>query len=112
MQNTTRRVFDDNANRPAGHAIIRFGTGGWRAEIGKDFHMDNVRLIGQAMANRILFNGDEKSPVVIGYDRRFLSDSAAKWLAEVLAGNGITVWFMRRSAPISLVMHTVMKKKL
>ena len=92
--------------------MIQFGTGGWRAEIGKDFHMANVRRIGQALANRILNEGVQNVPVVIGYDRRFLSDSAAGWLAEVLAGNGIPVYFMHRSAPTPLVMHTVMKMGL
>ena len=94
------------------HTEIRFGTGGWRAEIGKDFHMQNVRLIAQALADRINREGKADKPVIIGYDRRFLSDSAAKWLAEVLAANGITVWFMHRSSPTPLVMHTVMKKGL
>lgn len=92
--------------------MIQFGTGGWRAEIGKDFHQSNVRRIGQALADRILKEGVEKTPVVIGYDRRFLSDSAAQWLAEVLAGNNIPVYFMHRSAPTPLVMHTVMKMGL
>ena len=94
------------------HTEIHFGTGGWRAEIGKDFHMQNVRLIAQALADRINREGKADKPVIIGYDRRFLSDSAAQWLAEVLAANGITVWFMHRSSPTPLVMHTVMKKGL
>ena len=92
--------------------MIQFGTGGWRAEIGKDFHRDNVRRIGQAMANRIISEGVNQTPVVIGYDRRFLSDSAAQWLAEVLAANGVPVYFLHRSAPTPLVMHTVMKMGL
>ena len=31
--------------------MIHFGTGGWRTEIGKDFTIDNVRIIAQALAN-------------------------------------------------------------
>ena len=92
--------------------MLKFGTGGWRAEIGKDFHMSNIQLIGQALADRINDLRENDKPVVIGYDRRFLSDSAAKWLAVVLAGNGIKVWLMHRSVPTPLVMHTVMKKGL
>jgi phosphomannomutase len=46
-------------------------------------------------------------PVMIGYDRRFLSENAAHWIAEVLTANGIKVWFMNRSAPTPLVMFTV-----
>ena len=92
--------------------MIGFGTGGWRAEIGKDFTMNNVRMVGQALAQRILTEGVQQCPVIIGYDRRFLSLEAARWLAEVLTFHGITVWFMRRSVPTPLVMHTVKKQHL
>lgn len=92
--------------------MIKFGTGGWRAEIGKDFQMDNVQLIAQALADRINDLKQSEKPVVIGYDRRFLSDSAAKWMAVVLAANGIKVRLMHRSVPTPLVMHTVKKQEL
>ena len=92
--------------------MIRFGTGGWRAEIGKEFQKENITLIAQALSERINDLSENELPVVIGYDRRFLSDIAARWLAEVLAGNGIRVLVMHRSAPTPLVMHTVLKKKL
>ena len=89
--------------------MIKFGTGGWRAEIGKDFQMRNVQIVGQAISDRINELGENDHPVVIGYDRRFLSDVAAHWLAEVLAGNGIRVLTMKRSVPTPLIMHTVKK---
>lgn len=92
--------------------MIKFGTGGWRAEIGKEFQISNIQTIGQALAERILERGENDLPVVIGYDRRFLSDTAAKWLAEVLAGNGIAVETMHRSVPTPLIMHTVKKRGL
>lgn len=89
--------------------MIKFGTGGWRAEIGKDFQISNIQLIAQALADRINDLHEQDKPVVIGYDRRFLSDSAARWVAEVLAGNGIKVWMMKRSVPTPLIMHMVKK---
>ncbi|MBQ0100323.1 MAG: phosphoglucomutase/phosphomannomutase family protein, partial [Lachnospiraceae bacterium] len=92
--------------------MIRFGTGGWRAEIGKDFQIENIQKIGQALCDRMKERGETDAPVVIGYDRRFLSEAAAKWLAEVFAGNGIRVETMRRSVPTPLVMHTVKKREL
>ena len=46
------------------------------------------------------------------YDRRFLSEAAAKWVAEVLAKGDIEVWFLNRSAPTPLIMHTVKDKEL
>jgi len=86
---------------------IRFGTGGWRAVIGEDFIADNIRRVGQAVAQMIRADGAGDLPVPIGYDRRFLSDTAARWLAEVLCANGIKVQFMHRSAPTPLIMHRV-----
>ncbi len=87
--------------------MIRFGTGGWRAEIGKDFNMDNIQRVAQGLCNFVKAKKQDKLPVIIGYDRRFLSDSAAKWIAEVLSANGIKVIFLNRSAPTPLIMHYV-----
>ena len=87
--------------------MIYFGTGGWRAEIGKDFYMANIQRVAQGLANTLKQDHKTDQPVVIGYDRRFLSAEAAIWIAEVLAGNGIHVWFMHRSVPTPLVMYLV-----
>ena len=92
--------------------MICFGTGGWRAEIGKDFYMENIQRIAQALANCILRDGKADKPVVIGYDRRFLSPQAAEWMVEVLSANGIRVWFMKRSVPTPLVMYLVKQNAL
>ena len=92
--------------------MIKFGTGGWRAVIGFDFICDNVRRVAAGILALAKEQNKTDKPVVIGYDRRFLSDSAAKWVAEVLAAGGVDVWFLHRSAPTPLVMHTVKNKEL
>ena len=92
--------------------MIQFGTGGWRAVIGIDFICDNVRRVAAGILALAKEQNKTDKPIVIGYDRRFLSDSAAKWVAEVLAAGGINVWFLHRSAPTPLVMHTVKSKEL
>ncbi len=92
--------------------MIKFGTGGWRAIIGEDFTKENVCLVAQGILNIMKEEGKTDKPVIVGYDRRFLSENAAKWVAEVLAQGGITVWFMNRSVPTPMVMHTVMVEKL
>lgn len=84
--------------------MIKFGTGGWRAIIGDEFIRANVQLLAQAISDNMK---DGKKEIVIGYDRRFLSDMASKWAAEVFAGNGIHVHFIDRIAPTPLVMFTV-----
>lgn len=92
--------------------MIKFGTGGWRAVIGDDFTRENIMRVAQGIYELMCAEGKTDKPVIIGYDRRFLSDSAAKWIAEVLCANGIKVWFLRRSAPTPLIMFTVKDKKL
>lgn len=87
--------------------MIKFGTGGWRALIGEEFTKENVQILAQAAANMIIEQGCAEKGFVIGYDRRFLSDKAAKWMSEVLAANGIKVSFIEKVAPTPLVMFTV-----
>ncbi|MCG6508149.1 phosphoglucomutase/phosphomannomutase family protein, partial [Vibrio parahaemolyticus] len=84
--------------------MIQFGTGGWRAFIGEEFTKDNVRLVAQAVANIINQEQVAERGFVIGYDRRFLSDKAGRWFAEVLAGNQITVSFINKFVPTPVVM--------
>ncbi|MGH4140710.1 phosphoglucomutase/phosphomannomutase family protein [Clostridium sp.] len=87
--------------------MIKFGTGGWRAFIGEDFTKKNVQLLSQALATHMKNEKCEGSGFVIGYDNRFLSDKAAKWVSEVMAGNGIKVFLVDKSAPTPLIMFTV-----
>ncbi len=82
-----------------------FGTGGWRALIGEEFTKQNVRILSQAIVDDM--KAKNWNEIVIGYDRRFLSDKAACWVAEVFAGNNITVYFIGRIAPTPMVMFTV-----
>ena len=92
--------------------MIKFGTGGWRAVIGYDFICDNIRRVAAGILDLAREQNKAGKPIIIGYDRRFLSESAAKWVAEVLAEGGVEVWFLNRSAPTPLIMHTVKDKKL
>lgn len=84
--------------------MIQFGTGGWRALIGETFTKDNVRLVAQALANIMVAEQVTQNGFVIGYDRRFLSDKAAAWFAEVLAANDIKVSFINKFVPTPIVM--------
>jgi len=92
--------------------MIKFGTGGWRAVIGEDFVCENIRKVAAGIAELAYEQNKADTPVIIGYDRRFLSENAAKWVAETLVAYGIHVWFLNRSAPTPLIMHTVKDKEL
>jgi len=87
--------------------MIKFGTGGWRSIIGEDFTKRNIRLLVQAMCDEIKETGKDDRPVVIGYDRRFLSDVGAHWMCEVFTGNGILVELIDKNSPTPLIMYEV-----
>jgi phosphomannomutase len=89
--------------------MIRFGTGGWRAIIGEDFTKENIRILSQAVADMMKATNQNKNGVVIGYDRRFLSEKAATWISEVFAGNGIKVFLIDRESPTPVIMFAVSK---
>lgn len=87
--------------------MIKFGTGGFRAIIGEGFTKSNLEKIATALVHLIKQSKAETAPVVIGYDRRFLSDIAAKWISEVIAANGIPVQFIDGQSPTPLIMFQV-----
>ena len=72
---------------------IKFGTDGWRAVIGEDFTFGNVSRVAQAVADYWSQNPVEgkKRKVIVGYDRRFLSNEFGRTTAQVLAANGFQV---------------------
>ncbi|NLF75760.1 MAG: NTP transferase domain-containing protein, partial [Chloroflexi bacterium] len=85
--------------------LISFGTGGWRAVIGEGFTLHNVRRLAQALANNIIRRKEDQRGVVIGFDRRFLSDAAAEAAAEVFAGNNIPTILLTEDAPTPLITY-------
>jgi phosphomannomutase len=94
-------------------ARIKFGTDGWRARIAEDFTFANVEIVTQALVDYLKAEkaGDGLS-LLVGYDRRFLSDLFAKLTAEVIAGNGITVDLYSKDVPTPLVSFEVKRRGL
>jgi phosphomannomutase len=88
-------------------AKIKFGTDGWRAVIARDYTFENVERVAQAYADYLLKDGNTKSFVVVGYDRRFLSEMFAQRAAEVLAGNGLRISLFNEAAPTPLISWAV-----
>ncbi len=92
--------------------MIQFGTGGWRAVIGDGFTKGNIRRVAAAVARRMQQEGCTEQGICVGYDRRFLSREALIWFCEVLAGEGIRVFFVNMSCPTPQIMFTVKERKL
>ena len=90
-------------------SAIKFGTDGWRAVIAEDFTFGNLDRVAQASADYWQANpvaGTDKK-VIIGYDRRFLSDQFGKRAAEIFAGNGFEVLLTPISTPTPSVSYAV-----
>ena len=104
-----RNVFHRARNMGA----IKFGTDGWRAIIAEDFTFANVDRVAQATASYWKSHPVEgtANEVVVGYDRRFLSDQFAQRTAEVLAGNGFIVTLTDRPTPTPSVSFAVKRQK-
>lgn len=90
---------------------IKFGTGGWRARIGRGFTSRNTRRVVNAIASYVIKNDMADRGIVIGYDNRFLSEEFASLASEVLAANNIKVYLSKDSLPTPLVTFTVLEKK-
>ncbi len=94
---------------------IKFGTDGWRAVIAEDFTFNNVARVAQAAAE--FWKSETKNPkseifgrelkVIVGYDRRFLSDAFARTAVEVLGGNGFAVILTPDPSPTPSVSFAV-----
>ncbi len=90
-------------------ATIKFGTDGWRAVIAEDFTFANVERVTQATADYWKANpaaGTERR-VIVGYDRRFLSDEFAARTAEIFCANGFEVILTKQPTPTPAVSFAV-----
>ena len=88
---------------------IKFGTDGWRAVIAEEFTFANVERVSQATADYWSANpvpGTGRK-IIVGYDRRFLSDKFAQRAAEVFAGNGFEVVLTPEPTPTPSVSFAV-----
>jgi len=99
-------------------AEIRFGTDGWRAQIAHEFTFENLARAAQAYADFLrqqraaedAGGGGRNPSVVVGYDRRFMSEQFALRAAEVLAGNDIGVRLFGEDVPTPLVSWAVRER--
>jgi alpha-D-glucose phosphate-specific phosphoglucomutase len=89
---------------------IKFGTDGWRGKIAEDYTFDNVRRCTQGFADYLksVYSLDKlQRGVVVGGDRRFLSENFISATAEVLAANGIPVHFCGGGVPTPVISFSV-----
>lgn len=92
---------------------IKFGTDGWRAIIGADYTVANVRLLTQALAQYWLaaHPAEAERGFVVAYDTRFNAEMFAAAAAEVLAGNGIPVALTEGPTPTPVFSHAIVDRQ-
>lgn len=105
---------------------IHFGTDGWRAIIGDEFTFANLERVTQAYADYINSSDTqttkqnvkqlsrtpwERPFIVVGYDRRFLSERFARRTVEVLAGNNLNFALFNEDVPTPIVSWAVRESR-
>lgn len=88
---------------------IKFGTDGWRAIIAREFTFVNVERVAQAYADFVTRAAQlgQKPFIVIGFDRRFLSEQFAARTAEVMVANGFDIALFTEAQPTPLISWAV-----
>ena len=97
---------------------IKFGTDGWRGVMARDFTFENVRRMAQAIADYVKDETEKNKrkppftgPILVGYDRRFLSDVFAREIAQVLEGNQLKPVLLSETLPTPAISFLTRKLK-
>ena len=97
---------------------IKFGTDGWRGVMAREFTFENVRRVAQAIADYVKDETEKNKrkpifpgPVIVGYDRRFLSDAFAREIAQVLEGNQLNPVLLQETLPTPAISFLTRKLK-
>src|SRR4030095_1625356 len=72
-----------------------------------DFTFANVERVAQAYAEYLKRESGNQGRVVVGYDRRFLSEQFARRAAEVMIGNGFEIALFQEAQPTPVISWAV-----
>lgn len=90
---------------------IIFGTDGWRAVMGEEFTLSNVKVVSQAIADYMKAHGLEDKGIIVGYDTRKWSRGFADGVCRVMLGNGIPTYITERDVPTPVTAFEVLQRK-
>jgi phosphomannomutase len=79
--------------------LIRFGHDGWLGQLARDVTFESVEAAARAAGHVMVRDNPGHARLVVGYDRRFLSDAFSRAIARDLAAFGIDIWLI--STPVS-----------
>src|SRR5256885_14874933 len=89
---------------------IKFGTDGWRGIIADDFTFANVQTVAQAISRYVVRGEDARKGVIIGYDYRYASETAARRVAEIFSSTGTPVRLTDRPCPTPAISYLVRER--
>lgn len=92
-------------------AEIRFGTDGWRGIIAEDFTFTNLKKVASALARYALKEDPSNRGIIVGHDRRFLSEQFSATVASVLKGYGLKVFYVPQPLPTPAMAALVLNQK-
>lgn len=103
---------DPDALTDAFYRSLEFGTGGMRGKMGPGTNRMNIYTVGmatQGLANYMLkmFTGNNVLKVAVSHDNRNNSRKFAETVADVLSGNGITVYLFESLRPTPELSFTI-----
>ncbi|MHB8114179.1 MAG: phosphoglucomutase/phosphomannomutase family protein [Bellilinea sp.] len=90
---------------------IKFGTDGWRGYVAEDYTFENVRRCAQGFAAYMVSTGKSNSWIVVGHDKRFMSENFALAVAEVLCANGLNVYLTNGATPTPVISYSTVNLK-
>lgn len=94
---------------------IRFGTDGWRAVIADGFTFENVRVISDAIGVAARGfeapTGVDRNTLIVGYDRRFLSEQFAQEAALTLSKSGFDVLLSNAPTPSQTISYSAKHRR-
>jgi phosphoglucomutase len=92
--------------------LIKFGTDGWRAKMGREFSFRNVRIFTHAYFNYLKKHSrDRELRVIVNYDTRFLSKQFAQEAAKIFSLSGVKTLIPTRDAPLPAISLATVEKK-
>jgi phosphomannomutase len=90
---------------------INFGTDGWRATIADTYTFENVRRCATGFSAYQKQHTSPDSWIVVGFDKRFLSEEFAIAVSEILCGAGFRVYLTQAPTPTPVISYSVIDKK-
>jgi len=90
---------------------IKFGTSGWRGVLAYDFTWRMVQATVEAIAVWLHREDQARQGVVVGCDARFQGELLARLAAQVLAREGVPVFFCPGVTPTPAIATEILYRQ-